>query len=109
MMISEDAYNKVLDLMESRDGNDPQADFTEDQKCLIKELAAEFRQHDLYRNLKKRHKEDERRMLSMSACDIYMHMIERIASAHYVILMQSVPIIMIPILYDRLKADELRK
>lgn len=109
MIVSSKAHKKVTQLMESRMNARPYEEFTEEQRKLIKELAIEFRRGGLYNRLKNDYSEEKKALFEMSPQRIYMHMLERIASAPNALLIQASAALIIPILDDKLDAEATAK
>lgn len=100
-MSEKDLIIELLGIAEvSEDGK---VDFSERAREIIKDLAEKYRQSYIY---KESEKEKPEWVDTATAGEIYLQMCERIVSAPITALMLAAPKILLPILWDKLQAEE---
>lgn len=106
--MTNEAYKKILLLLERRSGNE-KSEWSEEEQRLVKELAIEFRRTKLYQESQRAYIEEIEKFKKMKAEDVFIEMEKKILYATTGIHAEGAIILIIPILDEILEKERKRK
>lgn len=100
-MSEKDLAIELLEITEVEEGG--KVDFSDRAREIVKELAVKYKESEIY---KKSVVKTPDWIKTATAAEVYIQMCDRIAQAPTVMHMMSAPKILLPILWEKLQAEE---
>ena len=97
MLMTDEAYKKIISLIESKIENEKDK-WTEEQQRIIKELAIEFKRTKLYQAYEKKFAEEIENLKQKEAGDFFEEMVAKIVCAPNKLYAEASVMLIIPIL-----------
>ena len=103
-MSEKDLVIELLEIAEVEEGG--KVEFSDRAKEIVKQLAAEYKESEIYKRSIKKMPEW---IKTATAAEVYIQMCDRITQAPTIMHMMSAIEVLIPILWEKLQAEELTK